>query len=138
VRNHQRPLLAISAAAAAALITACGGSTQPATHPSAPASPAGLTAAQGAQICNDLNAWIPGAENQDQPRFNATLETDETEAVSDGSQLGNDLPTEDRDLQEDNSLAMMTGVINNESGTTNTAALSNDCSAYGVTLTWGS
>ncbi len=137
MRHRQRPLLAISAAAAA-VITACGGSSQPATHPSAHASPDGLTAAQGAQICMDLNTWIPGAENQDQPRFNATLETDETEAVSAGSQLGNDLQTEDSDLREDNSLAMMTGVINNESGTTNTAALSNDCAAYGVTLAWGS
>ena len=87
---------------------------------------------------NDLDTWIAPAENQDQPRFDPTLEADETLAVNDGSALGNDLSTEDSDLQQDNSLALMSGILDNDEGVSNTNALSSDCAGYGVTLNWGS
>lgn len=121
-------------AAPVILLSACGGSSQPVTHHSA-AAPS-LTDSQGATICNDLNAWIPQADNQDQPRFSSTLEADETLATNDNSTLGNDLSTEDSDLQQDNSLALITGPIYNQEGVSNTTALSSDCAAYGVTLNW--
>lgn len=117
------------------LVAACGGNSHPAAQPNAAPT---LSYSQGLKICNDLNSWIPQADNQDQPRFNPTLEADETMAVNDKSALGNDLATEDNDLQSDNSLAMLQGTINNQQGVSNTDALSSDCTGYGVTLNWGS
>jgi hypothetical protein len=99
------------------LLAACGGSS----HPSAQASSAAhtLSYGQGAKICNDLMQ----AQNQDMPRFNSTLTADENLAVNDKSALGNDLVTEDNDLQADNGLALIPGAIYNEEGVSNTNAL---------------
>jgi hypothetical protein len=118
------------------LLAACGGSSHPVAQQGA-AAPT-LSYSQGAKICNDLSSWITPAENQDQPRFTPTLEADENLAVNDGSALGNDLSAEDSDLQQDNSLALMPGTLDNDEGVSNTNALSSDCAGYGVTLNWGS
>jgi len=116
------------------LLAACGASSHPATQPSSATHT--LSYSQGAKICNDLNSWIPQALNQDMPRFNGALTADENLAVNDNSTLGNDLLTEDSDLQADNGLALIPGVIYNQEGVSNTTALSSDCSGYGVTLNW--
>jgi hypothetical protein len=82
-------------------------------------------------ICTDLSDWLPQAVNEDQPRFTAQLESDETEAGS--TSLGNDLTTLDTNLQEINGLALFPsppGVY----PPTGLGALQNDCSAYGVTV----
>ena len=125
----------IATVAAAWLLAACSGNLHPVARHSA-AIPT-LSYSQGAKICSDLQTWITQAQNQDQPRFNTTLEADETLAVNDRSTLGNDLSTEDSDLQQDNSLALGTDVISNQQGVSNTNALSSDCTGYGVTLNWG-
>ena len=116
------------------LLAACGGNSHPAAQPSS-AAPT-LSYSQGAKICNDLNGWIPPALNQDMPRFDAGLTADENLAVNDKSALGNDLLTEDNDLQADNSLALNPSVLYNQQGVSNTTALSSDCSGYGVILNW--
>lgn len=72
-----RRTAALALAATALTLTAC---STAAAKPKAtqPAQPAGLTSEQGESICNDLAAWLPGAYNQDMPRFTKTLENDET------------------------------------------------------------
>jgi hypothetical protein len=90
-----------------------------------------MTAAQGAQVCQDIQAWIPQANSQDMPRVNATLSADEV--IAQGTSLGDDLVSLDQDLQSENSAALMPGPPGDPQDTQN---LSQDCQAYGVTLNW--
>jgi hypothetical protein len=67
------PLAALVLVAALA-VGACGSSstTAPAHQAAAATPPPALTNAQGASICNDLNAWWKVAYNEDMPRPPAT------------------------------------------------------------------
>jgi hypothetical protein len=78
------------------------------------------------QICDDIQAWIPAANNAAPPRFNATLNADMNEAQ--GSQLGSDLAGLNSDLLTQNTLALQDSA--------SIPALSQDCQTYGVTLNW--
>ena len=100
VNSAYRAFLALAAAWLAAGLAACGGSpNRPhlAAASSSAAAPT-LTQAQGAAICRDFAARLPGAFNQDQPRFNSQLRADESQAA--GTQLGNGLSTLDSDLSK--------------------------------------
>lgn len=97
----------------------------------ASASPARLTEAQSAQICQDIQAWILGADNQDMPRFSTTLQTDEAQAR--GMALGYDMTSLDNDLQSENTDALLPTPPGQPS---DISSLSQDCNAYGVTLNW--
>ena len=124
------------------LVLAACGSSAPVTHPSsAPASAiasssaaAGLTSAQGKSICQDIAAWIPQANNADEPRFSAQLESDESEAGN--APLGQDMATLDTDLQTENSLALNSANYEVTGEPDPITALSQDCNGYGVTLNW--
>ncbi|SRR6266568_2385798 len=103
-----------------------------AAAPAATTAPT-LTASQGAAICNDLKAWLPGAFNQDMPRFNAQLESDESEAA--GTPLGTDLSNLDSNLQQLNSVAFFPSPPGYTAGPpTGIGALQQDCAAYGVNI----
>jgi hypothetical protein len=125
-----------AAATVAALAAGCGSaanSTPPASPatPSAPATPA-FSSAQGAAICNDLNAWLVTAWNEGSPRFNAELESDEQ--LAQGTQLGTDLTDLDGDLQSENMDALLSGPPGDPTDIQNVAQ---DCTGYGVTITEG-
>jgi hypothetical protein len=95
------------------------------------ARPVGLSTAQGARICDDLNAWLAGAWSQSKPRFSSQMESDETDAGY--TALGNDLMTLDWSLINDNAGALKASPPNHYP-VTGLAALQHDCSGYGVTL----
>lgn len=110
-------------------LAACGSSTSQPTTPVRSKTPA-FTASEGMSICNDVNSWLKTAENQDMPRFNATLESDESEAAR--TQLGSDLSSLDDDLQQMNSDALMPGPPGDPQPI---QAVESDCKSYGVTIT---
>jgi hypothetical protein len=142
--NVTLAIVKMTAARAAAVITAgaaiagCAASaprpgiTAAAKHVKAPS--AGLSTAQGAKICRDLNAWLTGALQQKQPRFTSQMESDETEAGY--SALGNDLMTLDWNLINFNSGAFK-NTPPNYYPVTGLAALQHDCAGYGVTVSSG-
>jgi ABC-type glycerol-3-phosphate transport system substrate-binding protein len=133
----------ITAARAAAVIiagAAIAACAAPAPRPAAtaaakraakPAAPPALTTAQGAKICRDLNAWLAGAWNEKEPRFNSQLESDETEAGY--TALGSDLMTLDWNLVNFNSAALQ-NTPPNYYPVTGLTALQHDCAGYGVSL----
>jgi outer membrane murein-binding lipoprotein Lpp len=92
-----------------------------------------LTASQGAAICNDLKAWLPSAFKQNMPRFNAQLQSDESEAAR--TPLGTDLSDLDSNLQQLNSVAFFSSPPGYTGGPpTGTGPLHQDCAAYGVNI----
>lgn len=129
---------AVLAFALVVMLAACGGTASTEASPSrsassAASSPAGLTSAQGTQICKDLLAWSNVAYNEDMPRFSQTLTSDE--ATAGDSQLGQDMTTMDNDLPNINSLAFEPGPPGMPS---DGQALAYDCQQYGVTIShWG-
>jgi hypothetical protein len=110
-------------------VAACGGPA-PHHHAAAPSRAAALTYAQAAAIRNELNSWAQTAGNEDQPRFSAQLNQDETEAAN--TQLGNDLVTFGDDLGSSNSLALDPGPPGDEQPV---QMVESDCLSYGVTFT---
>jgi hypothetical protein len=128
-----RTTAALALAATALTLTACSSAAaKPKSTQSAP--PAALTSEQSESICNDLAAWLPGAYNQDMPRFTQALETGETEAVDANSQLGSDLSNLDSNLQSLNGVAFEPSPPNYTGTPTGMAALTADCAQLGVTL----
>ena len=123
-------------AGGAVLLAGCGSAPVHHHHvaaAAASAAPATLTQSQGASICNDLKAWLPGAFNQDQPRFNAKLDADETEAQ--GTPLGTDLSNLDSNLQSMNGVAFEPSPPGYTAGPpTGLGPLQQDCAAYGVNI----
>jgi hypothetical protein len=86
---------------------------------------------------------LPGAErlagqveNEDMPRLNVSWTTPGPSVHFNNTQLGQDVDSEASDLQQYNSVALNPSVIDNQQGVSNTTALSNDCSGFGVTLNW--
>ena len=128
----------IAAAAAVGVISLGGCSSASTHHVAAPAAAASitaptLTASQGATICDDLKAWLPGAFNQDMPRFNAQLQSDESEAA--GTPLGTDLSNLDSNLQQLNSDAFFPSPPGYTAGPpTGIGPLQQDCAAYAVKI----
>jgi ABC-type phosphate transport system substrate-binding protein len=120
--------LAAGAALLALALAACGSGKAATAPPSTQA--AALTTAQAQAICNDLNTWAKTAENEDEPRFNSQLESDETEAS--GTSFGSDLVQFDDSLQEINSDALEPGPPGDEQPVQQVEA---DCQSYGVTFT---
>lgn len=119
------------------LMAGCGGKSAVQHHHAATVAattaPASLTRSQGASICDDLKAWLPGAFNQDQPRFNAKLQADEAEAQ--GAPLGTDLSNLDSNLQSMNGLAFDPSPPGYTAGPpTGLGPLQQDCAAYGVNI----
>jgi ABC-type glycerol-3-phosphate transport system substrate-binding protein len=133
----------ITAARAAAVIiagAAIAACAAPAPRPAAtdaakraakPAATPALTTAQGKKICDDLNAWLAGAWNQKEPRFNTQMESDETEAGY--TALGSDLMTLDWNLVNFNSSALQNSPPDYYP-VTGLAALQDDCAGYGVSV----
>jgi hypothetical protein len=119
----------IAAVALAASLGACTTSSTVAAK-AAHHAPA-FSGTAGATACNDLNQWITTAINQDMPRLPAGDWN-----VPASTPLGQDLASEAADLEQVNSMALNTSVINNSTGASNTTALSGDCAGYGVTLNW--
>jgi hypothetical protein len=132
-----RPITAALGITGVIFVTACGPGGAPpapvaATSTAIPSvSTSGLTSAQGAAICGDIQAWIPAANNQDTPRFSAKLQQDETNAQ--GTALGTDMSTMDNDLQSENTAALLPAPPGQPS---DISSLSADCQEYGVTLNW--
>jgi hypothetical protein len=128
----------VSIAAATLGILVIGGCGNTSTHHLAAASAPTittaptLTASQGAVICNDFKAWLPGAFNQRMPRFNAQLESDETEAGD--TPLGTDLLNFDSNLQDLNGSAFFPSPPGYAGTPTGIGALQQDCATYGVTF----
>jgi hypothetical protein len=114
------------------VLAGCSDGKAATAPPSAQASTqsTALSTAQAQAVCNDLNTWATTAENQDQPRFNSQLESDETEAS--GTPFGNDLAQFDDSLQEMNSDALEPGPPGDEQPVQQVEA---DCRSYGVTFT---
>lgn len=129
-----RILLPTFAVAGTLTLAGCGsGSPAPSTSTStAASSTAAFTAQDGTQACNDLNAWLPGAMNVTQPRFNDALTADENAAQ--GTQLGDDLTTLDNNLQDLNGLALMPNPPGYAGPPTGLAGLQQDCADYGVSI----
>jgi hypothetical protein len=95
------------------------------------AAPAGLSSAQGARICGDLNTWLAGAWHEPRPAFSSQLESDTTEAGYSG--LGTDLMTLDWNLLNFKSRALKNSPPHYYP-VTGLAALQHDCAGFGVTL----
>jgi hypothetical protein len=128
--------MAVATALLAGALTACSSAPAKPAAPTNP-TPATLTKAVGAEICTDLNSWIVQADNQDMPRLPASWTITSVNTVNlNSTQVGQDLDSEASDLEQDNSDALNPSVASNETGTSNTTALSSDCAAYGVTLNW--
>ncbi len=125
-------MVAVLVPVAALAIGGCGSSSPSTSSSAAPnrptSAPPSLTAAQGARICNDLQAWWKIAWNEDMPRFDVEMLADEQQAQ--GTQLGDDLATLDSDLQAENTDALLPGPPG-EPG--DMQILAKDCAAYGVT-----
>lgn len=111
-------------------LTACG-SSAPTPSTQARTPPAALTDSQGASICNDLNAWLIQAMNEDQPRFTAKMESGQTEAGN--TSLGTDLQTLDINLHTLNGAALFPSPPG-YSPATGLGVLQQDCTAYGVNV----
>jgi hypothetical protein len=127
--GYEMKAISVAAGLAAAFIlTACGGS---ASSPSVADSgaPATLTASESASICNDVNAWLKAASNEDMPRLNATLLADESRAA--GTQLGDDLASFGNDLSQMNSAAFDYGPPGDPQPVQAVVA---DCADHGVTI----
>lgn len=122
---------------AGAAIAACAASpprpaaTTDAKRVAKAAAAPGLSTAEGARICDDLNVWLAEAGHQTQPRFSSEMESDETAAGY--SDLGNDLMTLDFNLVNFNSGALKDSRPNYYP-VTGLAALQHDCTGYGVTV----
>lgn len=115
-------------------LTGCSTST-PTAQPKTSASPS-LSSAQGERICNDLTSWAAAASNDDQPRFDAQMTADESEAA--GTSLGGDLSELDSDLQTENAVALEAAPPGS-GDLTDLAGLQSDCATYGVTFNgWNS
>jgi hypothetical protein len=95
------------------------------------AAPVGLSSAQGARICGDLNAWLAGAWHESKPMFNSQMESDETEAGY--SALGTDLMTLDWNLLNFKARALKNSPPHFYP-VTGLAALQHDCASFGVSL----
>jgi hypothetical protein len=116
--------------------TSGGSDTTPAS--SAPAAPVSATTTpsftltEGADVCNDLNTWLQTVWNQNMPRFDATMESDEEDAQ--GTQLGTDLTSLDSDLQSENIIPLLAGPPGDPS---DIQLVAQDCAGYGVTIAEG-
>ena len=88
----------------------------------------------------DMRAFPPRLP--DQPIFYPVLSEDYAAKIARdwnvpaSTPLGQDLASEAADLEQVNSMALNTSVIDNSTGASNTTALSGDCGGYGVTLNW--
>jgi hypothetical protein len=132
-KRIMKTTITVAVAAAAVLLPGCGSAPVHHHHAAvASAAPAALTQSQGASICTDLKAWLPGAFNQDQPRFNAQLEADETRTQ--GTSLGTDLSNLDSNLQSLNGAAFFPSPPGYTGTPTGLGSLQQDCAAYGVNI----
>jgi hypothetical protein len=125
MKHLGKPCLA--AAVAVLLAAGCGPVAGHRAHRAA--APPVMTSAEGGEICSDVAAWLPGAENRDRPRFTAMLLADVTKAR--GSELGLDLAGLDSDLLDENSVALMPGPPGDPQ---NIQLVRSDCRQYGVTV----
>ena len=110
------------ALAAVLLAAACGSAPRPARHGHAAVT--ALSYSQGAQICNDLSAWLPAAFSENQPRFTAQMRADEKEAGN--TVLGTGLSILAANLQMVNGQAFFPP--------DGLGGLQRDCAAYGISI----
>ncbi len=96
--------VAAAVLAVALALSACGGPAHATRHHAHHSMPSTITYSQGASICNDINAWLSPAMNENQPRFTIQMQSDETQA--DTTSLGLDLGTLDTNLQQLNGAAL--------------------------------
>jgi uncharacterized protein YceK len=124
----RRTVLALAAVTLSAILAGCGSSS---SHPIPKPYPS-LTAAQAARICQDMNSWLVGAVNQNEPTFNATLTADEQKAH--GTALGHDLLNLDHGTRTENIAALLPGAPGSP---TAFGELAKVCAGHGVTLKLG-